>query len=262
MRGDRAQIQAEAARGVPFDRMAVLLRSPQQYRAHLEEAFRRAGIDAYFERGTSCARIRRGEPSSRCSPAPPRELSASCFAEYLRWVRWPTRRTQALRLRRRAPPIDGCPADDELLPTAAFAPEEASAPEPEVLGDGPVVGGTLRAPRLWEKLLVDAAVIGGLRAGGSGSTAWRRSSSWSSERSATPRTLPRCTSTRAAGRSGGSADSRSRSSKISRPSRSPRPGGSGSTSSRRSPRARSGVPSASFRCSPSSRRWARWGRSS
>src|SRR5438094_527849 len=37
-------VQAAAARGVPFDRMAVLLRSPTDYREHLEEAFRRAAI--------------------------------------------------------------------------------------------------------------------------------------------------------------------------------------------------------------------------
>src|SRR5262249_38091599 len=44
--------QKEAARGVPFDRMAILLRAPQQYRAHIEEALRRAGIPARFTKGT------------------------------------------------------------------------------------------------------------------------------------------------------------------------------------------------------------------
>jgi ATP-dependent helicase/nuclease subunit B len=37
--------------GLPFDRMAVLLRSPEQYRAPLEEAFGRANIPAHFARG-------------------------------------------------------------------------------------------------------------------------------------------------------------------------------------------------------------------
>src|SRR5262249_43031469 len=38
--------------GLAFDRMAVLLRSPQEYRASLEEAFARAGVPAHFARGT------------------------------------------------------------------------------------------------------------------------------------------------------------------------------------------------------------------
>jgi ATP-dependent helicase/nuclease subunit B len=155
------KIQAEAARGVAFDRMAVLLRSPQQYRAHLEEAFRRAGIDAYFERG-----VMRPDPAGRAFLAllscAAEGLSATCFAEFLSLGQ------VADATDKGAPPPAPraadrwVPADDELLPAAAFAPEEATPPETEVLGDGPVVGGTLRAPRLWEKLLVDAAVIGGL----------------------------------------------------------------------------------------------------
>ena len=43
----RQQIEAliarEAARGVPFDRMAVFLHAPRDYTAHLEEALRRVG---------------------------------------------------------------------------------------------------------------------------------------------------------------------------------------------------------------------------
>ncbi len=50
------RILAEAARGVPFDRMAILLRSPFHYRTHLLEALRRAGIPAHFTRGASTAR--------------------------------------------------------------------------------------------------------------------------------------------------------------------------------------------------------------
>ena len=43
-------IQDEAARGVPFDRMAVLLHSPADYVSHLEEAFARAGVPAPSKR--------------------------------------------------------------------------------------------------------------------------------------------------------------------------------------------------------------------
>src|SRR6185369_15177993 len=40
-------IQLEAARGVPFDQMAIFLNSPGEYRSFLEEAFRRANIPVY-----------------------------------------------------------------------------------------------------------------------------------------------------------------------------------------------------------------------
>src|SRR5262249_45715898 len=39
------------ALGVPFDRVAVLLRDPDRYHPFLEEAMRRAGIPAHFSRG-------------------------------------------------------------------------------------------------------------------------------------------------------------------------------------------------------------------
>src|SRR5690606_28596785 len=45
-------ILAEAARGTRFEEMAVLLRAGELYREPLREAFRRAGIPAYFTKGT------------------------------------------------------------------------------------------------------------------------------------------------------------------------------------------------------------------
>src|SRR5262249_45985262 len=67
---------------VPFDRMAVLLRSVEEYRPHLEEAFERAGIRAYFARGTI-----RPDPTGRAFVAllacAAEGLSARRFAEYL-----------------------------------------------------------------------------------------------------------------------------------------------------------------------------------
>ena len=53
-------IQAEAARGVPFDQMAVFLNSPGEYRSHLEEAFNRAQIPVYFAQGSTAP-----DPSGR-----------------------------------------------------------------------------------------------------------------------------------------------------------------------------------------------------
>ena len=76
------RIAAEARRGVPFDRIAVLLHDPIRYAPYLQEALARADIPAYFARGT-----RRPEPGGRamlallCCAA--ENLSARRFAEYL-----------------------------------------------------------------------------------------------------------------------------------------------------------------------------------
>jgi hypothetical protein len=40
------------ASGLPFDACSVLLRSPGRYQPLIEDAFRRAGIEAWFTRGT------------------------------------------------------------------------------------------------------------------------------------------------------------------------------------------------------------------
>src|ERR1700722_3453440 len=71
-----------ARRGIPFDRIAVLLRSPEGYRSYIEEAFNRAGIPAHFARGAV-----RPDPAGRAFYALVRcaaeGLSARRFAEYL-----------------------------------------------------------------------------------------------------------------------------------------------------------------------------------
>ncbi len=76
------RVLREARRGVAFDRMAVALRAPQHYAGLLEHALERAGVPAYFERGT-----RRPHPAGRaflsllgCALD---NLSARRFAEYL-----------------------------------------------------------------------------------------------------------------------------------------------------------------------------------
>jgi hypothetical protein len=52
---------------VSFDRIVVLLRAPEEYRAHLEEAFGRAGIPALpCARGTPS---RSGRPRLFCLAA-------------------------------------------------------------------------------------------------------------------------------------------------------------------------------------------------
>jgi ATP-dependent helicase/nuclease subunit B len=75
-------VLAAAHSGVPFDRMAVLVRSVDNYRAFLEEALARARIPAHFAAG-----VRRPEPQGRafalllrCADS---GLSVRRFAEYL-----------------------------------------------------------------------------------------------------------------------------------------------------------------------------------
>ncbi len=170
------RIHREAALGVPFDRMAVLVRAASAYTAHLEEALHRAGIPAHFDRGT-----RRPDTAGRAVLAllacRSEGLSARGFAEYLSLGEVPDADAAG------APP-DAVPAAERFVPTdheltrpvaeAAEDEDEWDAWAEEDEGDAegaaaradairlPVVSGTLRVPRRWEQLLVDAAVIGGL----------------------------------------------------------------------------------------------------
>lgn len=149
-----------AKAGVRFDQVAVLLRSPGAYRAPLEEAFRRAGVPAWFASG-----LPRPDPAGRALLALLRcaeeGLSARRFSEYLSLAQVPKPDEAG------APPPATeqyeAPADtaDSLLPLAAPpAAPPAEAPEPLDL-EAPVVAGQLRAPRRWEQLIIDASVIGG-----------------------------------------------------------------------------------------------------
>ncbi len=160
------RVLAEASRGVPFDRMAVLLRSVAPYRAHLVEALRRASIPVHFAQGTLVP-----DPSGRALLAllacAAEGLSARRFAEYLSLGEVPAAdelgRPPAAKLageRFVAPDEDALPSVVSRTRLEEAAGEEATAHEP-IADDAPVVGGTLRAPRRWERLLVEAAVIGG-----------------------------------------------------------------------------------------------------
>jgi len=104
-------IHAAAAEGVPFDQIAILLRSPERHRPLVTEALRRAGIPSHCTLATE-----RPDVSGRALVAllhcASEGLSASRFSEYL---------------------------------SLGQVPEESRS-----------------APALWERLLVDAAVIGGL----------------------------------------------------------------------------------------------------
>jgi ATP-dependent helicase/nuclease subunit B len=153
------RIRKLGAEGLAFDRMAILLRSPERYQPLVEEALRRAGIPAHFSRG-----VARPDPAGRAFLAllacAGEGCSATRFAEYLSLGQ--------------APPLDRpmgdtaapLPPDDEMLArlyerAEAAAPRAEPAPEPVEGEDAAVIGGTLQSPAAWEKLLVDAAVIGG-----------------------------------------------------------------------------------------------------
>jgi RecB family exonuclease len=158
------RILAEAAAGTAFDRMAIFLRAPHAYRAHLEEALRRASIPAWYARGTT-----RPDPAGRAILAllacAAEGLSARRFAEYLTLAQVPDPD--------RSSDDSWAPPTHELMPVSLLAPGErpqGDGREGDADGnqnvlaldpDAPVLEGTLRAPWRWERLLVDAAVIGG-----------------------------------------------------------------------------------------------------
>ena len=142
-----------AAGGTAFDRAAILLRQPADYRPHLEEALGRAGIPAWFAAG-----VRRPDPAGRAFLALLRcraeDYSARRFAEYLSIGQ--------------VPPLagDGAPPPERDGETRWVSAEETAAardPEAELApGDAGAPEGHVRVPRRWERLLVEAAVVGGL----------------------------------------------------------------------------------------------------
>lgn len=144
------RIQKLAVRGVPFDRIAVLLRSPTTYTPLVMDALQRAQIPGFFARGA-----RRPDPSGRALLAllacAAEGLSASRFAEYLSLGKTPELDETGAPVVRDAPWVP--PKDDGQLvffsKSAEPAPSEAVRTRP------------IDVPLYWERLLVDAAVIGG-----------------------------------------------------------------------------------------------------
>jgi hypothetical protein len=151
----------EAARGVPFDQMAVLLRAPQTYLGVLEHALERAGIPAWFHRGT-----RRPDPAGRALLAllacADEELSARRFAEYVSLGQVPL--NEAGNADQWSPPADEIV--ESVLPPdereEEVQPEEEAAAQIARGESDRDLAGTLRAPWRWEDLIVEAAVIGRL----------------------------------------------------------------------------------------------------
>jgi ATP-dependent helicase/nuclease subunit B len=157
------RLLARAREGIPFDRIAVLLRSPEEYRANLEEAFDRAEVPVYFARGA-----RRPDPAGRAFYAllkcAAEGLSARRFAEYLSLGQVSDATADG------TPPPAAPRGDQWVQPEADAATPEMGRPEAGQVEEAapaavdaeqvPVREGALPAPWRWELLLVDAAVIG------------------------------------------------------------------------------------------------------
>jgi CRISPR/Cas system-associated exonuclease Cas4 (RecB family) len=156
------RILKEAQRGARFDEMAIVVRSATQYVGLLEHALSRAGIPAYFDRGT-----RRPDPVGHAFLAilncAVENFSAKRFAEYLSLGQVPaldrSDRTRA----------NWVASGDEIfgvLSERLSASEEGQTDageetETPIDTEHAVLAGTLRAPWKWENLLVESAVIGG-----------------------------------------------------------------------------------------------------
>jgi ATP-dependent helicase/nuclease subunit B len=152
------RILDEARRGTRFDEIAVFLRSPREYLGLLENAFDRAGIRGWFDRGA-----RRPHPSGRAFLAilscAVERLSAVRFAEYLSLAQVPDANA--------APPMEVLPPPDDLIAgfastdAAAEAHDDIAVPRPSAEDTTAIIEGALRAPWKWERLIVESSVVGG-----------------------------------------------------------------------------------------------------
>jgi ATP-dependent helicase/nuclease subunit B len=149
------RIQLEAQHGTPFDRIAVLLHNPTRYAPYLEEALTRAGIPAWFARGTI-----RPEPGGRALLAllncAAERFSARRFAEYLSLAQLPEDQPRAAR----PAVVEFVPPDPEFL-QAGIADSAPASPNRHESDPTPVADSAARAPWRWERILVEASVIGG-----------------------------------------------------------------------------------------------------
>ena len=161
------RIHRAAAGGLAFDRMAILLRQPAAYLPLVEDALSRARIPAYVTRGTL-----RPNPAGRAFLAllacAGERLSASRFAEYLSLGQTPEPAKGGRPPQRDVPWVE--PAGDQLvIKSPELSRARASRPhfatdgaaEPRETQEEAAPAGALRVPSQWERLLVDAAVVGG-----------------------------------------------------------------------------------------------------
>ena len=148
-----------AADGIRFDEMAVLVRSPEQYIGLLEHACARAGVPAWFDRGT-----RRPDPAGRALLAllacANEDLSARRFAEYLSLSQVPTAEESAAGADLWAHWTEEAEvAGPDDVPGAIGNEADGREVADEGNPAAPIASGTLRTPWKWERLLVDARLI-------------------------------------------------------------------------------------------------------
>ena len=168
------RILREAKRGVPFDRMAIALRAPQQYAGLLEHALQRAGVPAYFERGT-----RRPHPAGRAFLAliacALDNLSARRFAEYLSLGQVPDAVAPAPAVSpSSSDEVFGALADrtspngpsfrdalwrDEPTPNGGEAPSNEPPSRDTLRRESSETARAVRSPWRWERLLVESKVV-------------------------------------------------------------------------------------------------------
>ena len=159
------RILREARAGVAFDDIAVFVRSPEHYQGLLEHALERARIPAWFDRGT-----RRPHPAGRAFLAllacAAEGLSAARFAEYLSLGQLPDPGTADATWIASDDEVFGI--GDQGSGPGGWGPEETELSEPRSPIPDPrddeeraVLAGSLRTPRRWERMLVEAAVVGG-----------------------------------------------------------------------------------------------------
>lgn len=136
------KIQTLCRQGARWDSMAILLRDTKTYQPLVESALARAGIEGFFSAGTQ-----RAHPAGRalltllhCASE---GLSAARFAEYLSLGQVPAHRHS------------DAAGDDTWVPPS---PTDDSVPAPQ--GPPSQPPRHLKAPLQWEKILMDAAVIG------------------------------------------------------------------------------------------------------
>ena len=169
------RIHRAAAAGLPFDRIAILVRQPAAYLPLVEDALGRAGIPAYITRGTL-----RPNPAGRAFlsllACAGERLSATRFAEYLSLGQTPEPAAGGAPPRREVPWVE--PAGEQLVLKSPDEPSGAEdggvsedgadsgaagtpAAEADIGAEEAAPAGALRVPAQWERLLVDAAVVGG-----------------------------------------------------------------------------------------------------